>query len=288
MAESLNGLFALLIFVTVALTAISIGLVTSLELLRSALRHRRRLVIVVLLNCVLVPLVGYLLSTALPLSPGAGMGVLICAICAGGPLGLKATQIARGDLAWSLSLTVMLLVLNVLTLPLWSSLLVDGSVTLRLGDLVGILGAAILIPVSVGMALRPRVPDVDRWFSLLTLASNGCLVLAIAVGLVANTEDLVASLSSWLLLTVLAVVTIAGGAAWLIRDETSRRRAGILATLNRATSVALLIIGSAFPDQVEIFTAAVLFGLIQTVAALGLAVYWGVATSRAAPASAAG
>jgi bile acid:Na+ symporter, BASS family len=287
MTESLNGLFALLIFVTVALTALSIGLVTSVDLVKSALK-RRQVATIVLINCVFVPLTGYLLATALPVSPEAGTGVLICAICAGGPLGLKATQIAGGDITWSLSLTVMLLILNVVTLPLWSALLIEGPVTLRFGDLLGVLGAAIVVPVVIGMAARSRVSDTDRWFRTLTLASNVFMVLGIAVGVIANAGGLVASLSSSLLLVVLAVVVIAGLAAWLIGDERGRRQASALGTLNRATSVALLIVGRAFADQVEIFTAAVIFGLIQTVIAVGLAVFWGAASSRStAPAPAA-
>jgi BASS family bile acid:Na+ symporter len=286
MAESLNGTFALLIFVTVALTALSIGLVSSVELLGSALR-RRGVAVVVLLNCVAVPLLAYLLTLALSLTPGAKTGILICAICAGGPLGLKATQVARGDLTWSLSMTVVLLVLNVVTLPLWSSLLIDGPVTLRMGDLLGVLGAAILVPVAVGMVLRPRVPDIDRWFGFLSKASNALLVLAVTLGVAANAGGLVDSLSSSLLLAVVAVVVVAGGVEWLVPDEMGRRRASTLGTLNRATSVALLIVGRVFLDQTEIFTTVVLFGLIQTVIAIGLALYWGVAQSTStAPATA--
>jgi BASS family bile acid:Na+ symporter len=280
MSGSLNDIFALLIFVTVALTAFSIGLVTSVEQVRSALR-RRRVAIILLINCVFVPLTGYLLASALPLSRDAGTGVLICAICAGGPLGLKATQIARGDLTWSLSLTVVLLLLNVVTLPLWSALLIDGAVTLRFGDLAGVLGAAILVPVLIGMAVHSRVANEDRWFGILTAASNGCMVLGIAIGLMANAEGLVDSLSSAVLLGVIAVVSIAAMAAWLVGDEAGRRQASTLGTLNRATSVTLLIVGRAFPDQTEIFTAAVIFGLVQTVIAIGLALYWGAGKSRA-------
>ena len=288
MAESLSGVFALLIFVTVALTAFSIGLVTTLNQLRSTL-GQRRVVVVVFLNCVVVPLMGFLISSAVPLSPGARSGIVICAICAGGPLALKATQIAKGDLNWSMSLTVMLLILNVVTLPLWSALLIDSSVALRPADLVGVLGAAILIPVGLGMATRPRVSGVDRWFRLLTLATNALLVLAIAIGLVASSDGLVAGLSSWLVPVVVAVVLLAGWAGWAIRDERDRRRASTLATLNRATSVALLVVGRTFPDQIEIFTSVVLFGLVQTVIAVGLALYWGVSASRsAAPAPVAG
>ncbi len=279
MAESLNGLFAASLFVAVALTALSIGLVTSVDLLSSALRNRR-FAFVVMLNCVAVPLVGYLLSTALPITPDARTGVVICAICAGGPLGLKATQIAKGDLNWSLSLTVVLLTLNVITVPVWSSFLLDTSVTLRFGDLAGVLGVSIVLPVLVGMAIRARVDSVDRSFRFLTLASNCFTALAVALGLLANSEGLAASVSLWLVFVVLAVVFIAGGLAAINRDHGGRRRASILGTLNRATSVALLITGRAFADQVDVFTAAILFGLVQTVVALGLAATWGAVTTR--------
>lgn len=279
MPGSLNDLFGLLIFVTVTVTALSIGLVTSWELLRSALRHRS-LAVVVALNCVLVPLAAYLVVMTIPLSRGSETGVLVCAICAGGPLALKATQIARGDLAWSLSITVMLLVLNVLTLPLWTWLLVDRSMTLQIGDLARVLGVAIVIPVVVGMTIRSRVVDVDRWFKMLTLMSNVGLALAVALALVANAGDLVTSFSLLQFLAVLAVIAVAGGTAWLVRDDLGRRQASTFSTLNRATSVALLIVGRAFSDQPEVFTAAVLFALTQTVIALGIALYWGVLAFR--------
>lgn len=279
MAQSLNGVFALLIFVTVALTAFSIGLVTSVDMIKSALQ-RWRVAVILLLNCLAVPVIAFLVSWALPLTPGGRTGVLICAICAGGPLGLKATQIAKGDLAWSLSLTVILLLLNVVTLPLWTALLVDGPVGLRIGDLMGVLGAAILVPVGVGMALRVAVPAVERWFKPMTLASNGFLVAAVGVGVTANVEGLFDSLSSSLLVVVVSMILVSALAAWLIRDQLGRRQASTFATFNRATSVALLIIGRTFADQSEVFTAAVVYGLVQTVIAIGLALYWGAARSR--------
>ena len=52
-----------------------------------------------MLNGVAVPLLGYLLSTALPLTADPRSGIVFCTICAGGLLGLKATS------TWSLSLT---------------------------------------------------------------------------------------------------------------------------------------------------------------------------------------
>jgi hypothetical protein len=49
----------------------------------------------------------------------------------------------------------------------------------------------------------------------------------------------------------------------------------MFATANRATSVALLVIGRVYADEPAVFTAAVLYGLVQTFLGLGLAAYWG-------------
>jgi hypothetical protein len=73
---------------------------------------------------------------------------------------------------------------------------------------------------------------------------------------------------------VISIILIAGVFGGLVRDEPGRRRAAVFATLNRATSVALLVIGRVYVEEPVVFTAAVLYGLVQTFLGLGLAVYW--------------
>lgn len=273
---TLSSLFAFLIFVTVAVTAFSIGLVVSFEMVRSAVR-RPRFWALVGLSVVAIPLLAYLIANALV--PELAKGVMICAFCAGGPLALKATQISGSDLTWSLTLTVTLLVANVVTLPVWSTLLLDRSVTLRPSDLVGVLLTAILIPVLLGGWSGRRLRNVDRWFRTATLASNVGLFLAVVVGLIGSFEGLVTAAGSWLLIVVFSIIVLSAVVGWLVRDEPGRRRAGMFTTMNRATSVALLVIGRAYVDEPAVFTTAVLYGLVQTLLALGLAAYWAWARS---------
>jgi len=58
-------------------------------------------------------------------------------------------------------------------------------------------------------------------------------------------------------------------------SPTEVRRASTLVTLNRATSVALLVVAQSFPDRGEVLTTAIVFGLVQTIFALGVALAWG-------------
>jgi BASS family bile acid:Na+ symporter len=271
----MDGLFAGLIFITVVLTALSIGMRTSAASLGAALRSGVFLSIVAV-NVVLVPLLGWAVVTMLPVPTSAAPGVLLCSICAAGPIALKASQIARADLTWSLALTVVLLVLNAVSLPLWSSMMIGETVALRFSDLVAVLVAAIVLPVAIGSVVGGMAPTgADWWSSWSTRVSNVTFVLAVGVGVAANIGEILTSLSVWLLLAALVIVSLGGVVGWLVVTDGARRRAGSLTTLNRATSVALLVVARTFAGEGEMFTAIVVFGLVQTVVALALSLYWG-------------
>jgi len=280
MAGTLDGAFTALVFITVALTSVAIGLVTRLDVIRAAVR-RVSFWVVIIANLAVVPLLGYVVARSMPLTPGVESGVVLCAICAAGPLGLKASQISRSDLAWTLSLTVVLQILNVLTLPMWSPVLLDRSLTVQPGDLFGVLAIAILLPALVGGWSGRRGPRAaERRSRKLTTVSNVTLVMAVIVGVAANAPELASSVSSWVLLTAIVVILAAGLVGWWPPEAASRRRASALVTLNRATSVALLVVGRAFPENAEVFTAAVVFGLVQTAAAVALSLYWRLSLGR--------
>lgn len=276
----MDQLFTALILITVVLAAASIGLVTTLSDIKSAVRQTS-FGLLILANTLLVPLMGWALATVLPLGPDARTGVILCAVCAAGPIALKGSQIARSDLAWSLTLTVVLLTLNVAAVPLWTGVLLDQSIALQPADLINVLIVAILVPVGLGILLgRWRPSSVQAWSNVGTQVSNVTLVLAVVIGIAANTSDLMDSLSAWVLVAAALIVVLGGLVGLLTPGDTARRRSSSLTTLNRATSVALLVVGRVFVDNTEVFATVVLFGLVQTVAALGLSAYWRYSGNR--------
>lgn len=276
----LQNLFGALVFVTVALVAFAIGALTSISELR-AMASRREFGLMVAINVFLVPLIGFLIVWPLPLAPEVEAGLLLCVICAGGPLTLKVSQMCDADLPCALSLTVVLLVLNVVTLPVWSAILLGRSLTLTPGDLIGVLVLAIVVPVALGLLFRRSAPESSRaWADRVDAISNVTLLLALAIGFVANAQDLVAPLASWASLAVVVIVGVSGVIGWVLPGPVERRRASTFLTLNRATSVALLVVGRAYLDNAEVFVAVVFYGLIQTAVAVGLSLYWRPAGRR--------
>lgn len=282
MPESINNLFAVLIAVTVFLTAFAIGMETTGAKLRSALGHRS-FGLVLGVNVLLAPLLGLLIAGIFPLDVGTETGLLLCSICAAGPVGLKASQISRSDLSWALALTVLLLTLNVVSLPLWSAAALDRSVSLQARDLVAVLIVAIILPVILGSIVARRNEEQARhWVPRVNLTSHTTFALAVLIGVIGNASELLDALSSWAILASVIVVVTCGLLGWAIPADRPRRRASTLVTLNRATSVALLVVGRSFSETPEVFVAVVVFGLVQTVAALGLSIVWGRSEVRSA------
>lgn len=269
----LTGLFNLLIVVTVVLTALSLGLGSTMRAIQTAMRSRG-VIVAILINVVAMPLIAYVVTWLMPLQSGEELAIILCAACAGGPLALKASQIARADLSWAFSLIVILIVLNLVTLPLWSTVLTTESLAVKAGPLFVVLVLPILLPVLAGVLIGSRLADPTPWIRWTALISSIGLVAAIVVGIVNYADTLADLVFTWLIATALVVIVIGAVIGYLVVDQTERRQATSLVTLNRATSVALLAIGQRFPDNDVLVSGAIVFGLVQSVVVLGLATYW--------------
>lgn len=277
----LQGIFAGLVFVTVALAAFAIGALVSSEDLKVAIRTPSFSGLLAL-NVVVIPLLGLLISWMVPLDSSIETGLLLCSVCAGGPLSLKVCQLCDADLPWTLSLTVTLLLLNVVTVPLWSPFLLGRTLTLSGGDLIGTLLAAIVIPVLIGVWAKRRTLLISTWSDRAIRVSNLTLVLAVLIGVVSTARDLVSLLSTWGLVAAMAVVVVSALLGWSLPQPARRRRANSLVTLNRATSVALLVVGRVYLDDAEVLAAVVLFGVVQTSIAVVLSLLWATVDCRLA------
>ena len=276
MPELLGVAFELLVAITVLVTALTIGLDTTAAEFGSVVRGRRAVITMLGVNGVVVPVAAFALVNALPVRGADETGVLLCAMCASGPLGLKASQIARGDLAWAISITTILTFLNVAFLPLWTSLLLPDSVTARPVDLLGAMVAIILLPLVAGIWYRRRSPEHARDVApKLEALSSVTLALAVAVGLVLHHGHVWSVATSWTAVVVVTLIALAGPAGYLAVGPPPRlRRVSTLVTINRGTGIALLVASSTFAGQGHVLRTVIAFGIMQTVIVLTMALVW--------------
>jgi bile acid:Na+ symporter, BASS family len=102
----------------VAVVMFSIGLRVSGGELLDVLRNRALFMRTLLANCVLIPVIGFLLVRIFPLTPDASIGILLLAAIPGTPIALQFTRRARTRLAFAAAMTFVLSLVSLAMTPL--------------------------------------------------------------------------------------------------------------------------------------------------------------------------
>lgn len=128
--------------------------------------HPQALVAGAMAQILIVPLLAFLLVSAMELPSTLAVGCIVIAACPGGTVSNVYTFLARGTLALSIALTVISSIVTVAVLPFFTGLALDhfaagiseGPVRLPFWRTVGYLLAVILLPVGLGMFIRRHAP----------------------------------------------------------------------------------------------------------------------------------
>ena len=113
---------------------------------------------------IILPLVAFGLLSIWSIEPALAVGVMIIAACPGGVTSNLMTYLARGDTALSVSLTAIISLLAVVTLPLIVSFSIfhfmDSASAPEISIVKTVLGifAITTVPVMIGMAVKWRAP----------------------------------------------------------------------------------------------------------------------------------
>jgi len=141
---------------------------------------------------VLLPLVAFALARLFELSPTLSIGLVLIAACPGGVVSNALAQLARGDLALSITLTALSSLVSFLSVPFVISLALDvfggeeRRVALSFVEMAATLFGTTVLPVLIGMAvLRWRPAAAERLHRPLLGVSTGILMLII-LGLVVS------------------------------------------------------------------------------------------------------
>jgi len=112
---------------------------------------------------IFLPLIGFALALAFNLETTIAIGFMIIAVCPGGPTSNLITQICRGNIALSVTLTAIASFLSIITIPFVLSYTLsyfgsDTGTEIKLPVLNTILQIMVItvIPVSIGMFIRNR------------------------------------------------------------------------------------------------------------------------------------
>jgi BASS family bile acid:Na+ symporter len=209
--EFLHTLEPWLIEVFLISNMAAMGLGLTLRQMRVPLANLHLVAYATITNFILVPLLAVGVSGVLDLAPSLATGLLLLGLSAGAPFMPKVAAIAKGDVALSVGLVVLLMVGTTAFMPVVLPQLVEGAQvdSLRIARFLVLL---MLVPLAGGLVLRARSPVFARKLRpILERVSTGSLLAAIVVVMTVNLEAVVrvsgsGAIAAGLLFTILSAL----------------------------------------------------------------------------------
>jgi BASS family bile acid:Na+ symporter len=239
---------------------------------RRVLRYPRAVTVATLGQLLLLPACAALLIWVQRPEPWVVAGLVLLAASPGGAISNLYSYLGRGNVALSVTLTAISTLLALGTMPALTTvglaffLEESHRIAAPVGRMVGQLVVMMLLPLSVGMALRAWRPALVadarlplRWLSLMAL---GCLVALI---LIDQREGLATALATALPVALpFCVLTMAAGfLLGIIARLEARDRFTLLIEFSTRNLGLVAIMGVLILGQAKLVLFATLFFLVE-------------------------
>ena len=148
---------------------------------------------------ILLPIIAFILVKIWPISPELAIGVMIIAAAPGGVTSNILTSFVKGDVALSISLTAIISLLSVITVPfiLISSLNLLGSESIvqniSLVSMAMSMFLIVTVPVIIGMIFRKFAENIAIKFESITKKISVVLFIIVLLGAILAEKDNIVS-----------------------------------------------------------------------------------------------
>ncbi len=146
--------------IILALIMLGLGLGLTINDFSRVLKNRRDFIVGFFSQLIILPSVAYLLIIILKIPPEIAIGVMIIAAAPGGVTSNILTKFANGDVALSITLTAIISLISIVTVPLIIFISADLIGIVNISEKISITGIAIkmflvvTVPVILGMIIR--------------------------------------------------------------------------------------------------------------------------------------
>jgi BASS family bile acid:Na+ symporter len=225
---------------------LGMGLTLTRQDLARIPRSGRAVGIGVLAQFLVMPLVGWALARGFDLPPELAIGVILVGAAPGGTASNVIAFLSRGDVALSVSMTVVSTLLCVVLTPFWVWLLGSAWIAVDFQQLLVTIAKIVVGPVVLGVALR-SVWTPRPWIleGLLPLGSMFIIALVVGIIVASNRAQLQAAAPVFVVVVLhctLGFVLGIGGTRKLVPSERQRTTIGIeVGMQNSGMAVALAL-----------------------------------------------
>lgn len=190
------------VFLPLALAVIMFGLGLSLTIqdFKRIVAQPKAMVVGSLTQLVLLPMLGFGISAFLLYdNPELAVGLIILAMCPGGPTSNLLTHLGNGDTALCISLTAISSIVKIVTIPIMVNIAISnymGTNTALQLDVVSSIVKIVtitIIPASIGMLIKSVAPVfAEKSQRPVKIMSAIFLVLIIVSAIVKEKQNIVA------------------------------------------------------------------------------------------------
>lgn len=148
---------------------LAMGLSLVADDFRQVFRNKRALIIGICSMLIVPPLLGLLIAFTVAPTPALAVGFLLLATTPSGMLSNLFTDMAKGDLALSMSMTLLLSMIYVLVVPFYAHFAilhfmgVEANVEVPLASFFWDIFSITVLPASIGFAIRAWRPEFALW-----------------------------------------------------------------------------------------------------------------------------
>jgi BASS family bile acid:Na+ symporter len=180
---------------SLAFIMFSVGLGLTIGDFTRVLKQPKDFLIGAFSQIIILPIVALILVLIWPLSPELAIGVMLIAAAPGGATSNIITSFAKGDVALSVSLTAIISLLSVFTIPLIVlislNILVDNysSISISILDIAIQMFAIVTVPVILGILFRKFMSNFSILFEPIAKKISALLFAIVLLGAVLAEKD---------------------------------------------------------------------------------------------------
>ena len=216
MTEILTNItrLAVLVFLLSSMSGIGLGL--TLQQIVAPLRNVKLVVFALIANFLLTPLLAVGIARLLRLEEPFALGLLLLGLAAGAPFMPKIVGIAKGDLALSVGLMVLLMVGTTICLPIALPLLVKG-VQVDPWKIARFLIVLLLLPLIAGLVVKARAASTAvRLRPLLERVSSVALLVMLVLIIALNFQAVLRIFGTGAIAAALLFSVLSALVGWLL------------------------------------------------------------------------
>ncbi|GAB1542643.1 bile acid:sodium symporter family protein [Scytonema sp. NUACC21] len=167
-------LTTVLLPIALAIIMLSMGLSLLPKDFQRVSRYPKAVAVGLASQLIFLPLLGFLIAKIVPMPPEIAVGLMVLALCPGGPSSNLITHLANGDVALSITLTAFSSIVTVFTIPVFANLALQHfmgqttTIALPVGTTMLQIFLITLLPTGLGMLVRQMFPELARRLEKVT------------------------------------------------------------------------------------------------------------------------